>query len=137
MAVWGIGAYFLADKPEDIPEDHADDFCKYGVAVLGYTEKQKPDYYDVMGKMKVGDLIYIKTRFMADKPLKIKAIGIVMNAEILPKDALKGKKGVDVHWIKKSITPPIKIEAKPSANSVRTIFEEKSDEVIREIISYL
>ena len=21
MAVWGIGAYFLADKPEDIPED--------------------------------------------------------------------------------------------------------------------
>ena len=137
MAVWGIGAYFLADKPEDIPEDHASDFCKYGVAVLGYTEEQKPDYYDVMKKMKVGDLIYIKTRFMADKPLKVKAIGIVMNAEILPKDVLKGKKGVDVHWIKHCVTDPIEIEAKPSSNSVRTIFEEKNDDVIREIISHL
>ncbi len=137
MAVWGIGAYFLADKPEDIPEDHASDFCKYEVAVLGYTEEQKPDYYDVMEKMKVGDLIYIKTRFMADKPLKVKAIGIVTNAKILPKDALKGKKGVDVHWIKKSVNHPIEIKAKPSANSVRTIFEEKNDDVIREIISHL
>lgn len=133
----GNRAYFLADKPEDIPEDHADDFCKYGVAVLGYTKEQKPDYYALMKNMKVGDLIYIKTRFMADKPLKVKAIGIITNAEILPKDALPGKEGVDVRWLKNFVTDPIEIESKPSSNSVRTIFEEKNDEVIREIISYL
>ena len=137
MAVWGVGAYFLADEPEDTPEGHADDFCKYGVAVLGYTEQQKPDYYDVMKRMKVGDLIYIKTRFMADKPLKVKAIGIVTDAVICPKDALKEKKGIDVHWLKICVKQPIEIKSKPSANSVRTIFEEKNDDVIREIIMHL
>ena len=71
MAVWGIGAYFQGEG------DITKDCLKEKVAVIGYMEEEKPRYYEMIQSVEVGDLIFIKSRFMLNQPLRIKAVGFV------------------------------------------------------------
>ena len=139
MAVWGIGAYFLGEGGGD----QSDEFIKNGIAVIGYSREEHPDYYELMENIREGDLIYIKSRQMNkyDAPIKLKAIGIVVNAEIKPKNLSVGTaQGIDVYWVNSfndSGREPIKIQVPPSPLYNNTLFEEKDKIVIKEIVSYL
>lgn len=73
MAVWGIGAYFQGEG------DITKDCLKEKVAVIGYMEEEKPRYYEMIQSVEVGDLIFIKSRFMLNQPLRIKAVGFVID----------------------------------------------------------
>jgi len=76
MAVWGIGAYFQGEG------DITKDCLKEKVAVIGYMEEEKPRYYEMIQSVEVGDLIFIKSRFMLNQPLRIKAVGFVIDNEV-------------------------------------------------------
>ncbi len=136
MAVWGIGAYFLGENGGD----KSDEFIEKNIAVIGYSREEHSDYYELMEEIREGDLIFIKSKQMYrnNSPMYLKAIGIVIDAEIKPKNLRVGTaEGIDVHWLKDFSKDPIKIQASPSPMSGITLFEEKRKRVIKKIVSHL
>ncbi len=136
MAVWGIGAYFGEDNGGDMSKE----FIAKNIAVIGYTEAEHPEYYDLMEAINEGDLIYIKStkQHTNNTTIYLKAIGIVVNADIEAKSLNNGTiaNGIDVHWIQSFPEKPKEIQASPSSMRGSTIFEERDKNIIRKIIGY-
>lgn len=75
MAIFGVGAYWDSDKTSD--------FIRHNVAVIGWDEKDAPGLHQIMRHMKVGDIVYLKSSSIGKKRLIVKAIGIILDDEIL------------------------------------------------------
>ena len=101
MAVWGIGAYFQGEG------DITKDCLKEKVAVIGYMEEEKPRYYEMIQSVEVGDLIFIKSRFMLNQPLRIKAVGFVIDNEVKNIPNVYNAKGIKVCWKRDFSDKPI------------------------------
>ena len=133
MAVWGIGAYFPREK-----ENIVEQFYQEEKIVLGYTKEQKPDYYDMFCSINPGDIVFIKSRFMPNVPLRVKAIGIVISNKPSEENGIWGREGLRVKWIKNCINNPIDIEkGKYNDGSTKALYQERDLEVIRKIAELL
>lgn len=133
MAVWGIGAYFSETK-----EDKSKDFVKEGCAIIGYMKEEKPEYYRLLDSIKPCDVIFIKARFMKNKPLKVKAIGIVVSDKPSTENGIWGREGIKVKWIKDFTDDPVEIEKKNNNDgSINTIYEETEQNVLSNIAKFL
>lgn len=71
MAIWGMGANF------SIKDNQLDNFIRENFVCIGWSEQEQPKYYELMKKIKIGDIIYIKSFYITTNPMKIKAIGVV------------------------------------------------------------
>ena len=87
MAIFGIGAYHN-------DEDVSGDFIENQVACIGWSIDDAPSLHHMLGTLKIGDLIYIKSAPIGK--LRIKAVGIIINNEIKTVDKLG--KGLTVNW---------------------------------------
>lgn len=133
MAVWGIGAYFPEAEGDITKQCLSEE-----VAVIGFSPEEKPKYYEMLQSVEVGDLIFIKSRFMLNQPLRVKAIGIVKDSKIETIPNVYHAKGIKVYWIKDFSDAPLQIEkSREYDGDTRTIYQEKNEEVIRQIIELL
>ncbi len=131
MAVWGIGANW---NKQDISEK----FIAYKTAAIGWDVEQNSTYHELIEKVRLGDLIFIKARFMMNVPLRIKGIGLVVDTKLCKENGYHGKDGIKVHWIKDLTDSPVDLSISPSSTkSVQTFYREDNPEVIREIINLL
>nr|WP_296264657.1 hypothetical protein [uncultured Merdimonas sp.] len=128
MSVWGIGAYYPREQI-----DKSSEFIKNAQIYIGYSEKEHPDYYMMLRSIALGDIIFIKARYMLNKPMKIKAIGIATRTY-----GLGDKDGISVVWIKDFTKHPIDIEKdRFNDGSTRTIYQERNPIVINQIAELL
>lgn len=133
MAVWGIGAYF-PEREGDITKQ----CLKEEVAVIGFSKEEKPKYFEMLQSIEVGDLIFIKSRFMLNQPLRIKAVGVVKSSGIETIPNVYNAKGIKVRWIKDFSDAPMQIEkGREQDGDTRTIYQEKNETVIKQIIEML
>lgn len=138
MAVYGIGACY--DK-EDVTKYFVDGNC----ACVGYSEGDAPSLYEMFRRVKIGDIIYIKS-YTPIGTLSIKAIGYVIGKDIedkkFPNNESMGG-GRDVIWkqkfIDKSEWIKVDLEAKERKNNVysNTLYEEYSERIIKMLIDLL
>ncbi len=133
MAVWGIGAYYPGEQ-----EDKAKQFVEKGRIIIGYGEEEHPDYYVMLRSIKPGDIVFIKSRFMLNKPMRIKAIGIAVDYQISEENGMDNRLGMKVNWIKDLTDQPIDIEkGKFNDGSTRTIYQEMDSKIINQIAELL
>lgn len=134
MAVWGIGAYLTSIPPEDVVRFFLDN----GVAVVGHEPSKHPRLDKLKTKIKNGDLIFIKSRHDYSKPLRIKGIGIVTDAEWSLKYGYEDKKGIKVYWVKDlSNDDYVDIPAPNKYGSTHTLYQEDNPDVIQKIVNLL
>ena len=74
MAVFGIGAYF--------DEDVSSDFITEECACIGYGKSEANSLYEMLRRIKKGDIIYIKSYSITGSIVLIKAIGYVIGRNI-------------------------------------------------------
>ncbi|HIZ83013.1 MAG TPA: hypothetical protein H9668_01145 [Firmicutes bacterium] len=130
MAVWGIGANW--DK-----RDVSREFVGYSTASIGYDEKDNSTFHDKMKKVNVGDLIFIKAKFMEKGTMLVKAIGIVTDKSLCLENGFDGHEGIKVHWVRNLTDNPVEIISPGEYGSTHTFYEEKDKNVIKRIIDLL
>jgi hypothetical protein len=123
MSVYGIGAYY--------EEDVSDQFITKGVCCIGYERGEASSLYEMLRRVKIGSVIYIKS--FVRGTLYIKAIGRVTGKNI----EKIGKLGFgrEVDWIvplHKDGRIELKLSAEDMKNNVynNTLYEEYSVTVI-------
>ncbi len=130
MAVWGIGAYDPGKR-----EDKAKLFVDNGMIEVGYTKDEKPMFYRLLHLMDYGDLVFIKARYRYNKPLTIKAIGLVIKTA--EQDFTDHSK-VEICWLLDLTNEPKVIQSEnKSDGSVNTIYQERDPEIIKTIIEMI
>lgn len=126
MAVWGIGAYYTGDKPEDKTQYFIDNEC----ACIGWSKSEAPSLYRMLKSVKLGDIIYIKSFALRNTSVCIKAVGIVTETDT-------SENTVKVKWKRnfKGIEP-ITVTPERYRNNVygNTLYEEYDSEIINEVI---
>ena len=133
MAVWGIGAYYPGEK-----EDKAKKFVEKDRIIIGYSEEDHPDYYEIMGSINPGDIVFIKARFMLNQPMKIKAVGIAVDTDLSNANGMDGQKGIIVKWLKDLTDEPVVLEkTRVNDGSTRTIYQERDLKIIDQIVELL
>lgn len=75
MAIFGVGAFWDSDKTSD--------FIHHNVAVIGWDQNDAPGLHQIMRHMKAGDIVYLKSIYIRKRRLIVKAIGIILDDEIL------------------------------------------------------
>ncbi len=130
MAIFGIGAYY--------DEDVSAEFIQANIVGVGWNVKDAPELHQFMCALKVGDIVYIKAFSPSSPDIIIKAIGIIMNAEI--RTAANSNDlvacGRNVRWIHNQ---ELRIPKPHEKNNVRanTIYEEFNPEVQRMILQHI
>lgn len=90
MAIWGIGAYYFDDR-----EDKSDIFINEGTAFIGYLEKDKPEYYELIKQVRIGDVLVLKARFPLNRHvLRIKAVGMATDTNFNLENGALNRKGI-------------------------------------------
>ena len=132
MAIFGAGAYWERDKTRD--------FVKNNVVVIGWNYNDAPGLHQLLRLMKVGDIVYLKSSPLGKKQLKIKAVGIVLDDEILEQRDLHfitgGSLGRNVGYIwegNKNIT----LQGDKEPVKTFTIYEEHHLGIQREILALI
>ncbi len=136
MAIWGIGAYYFDDR-----EDKSDIFINEGTAFIGYLEKDKPEYYELIKQVKIGDVLVLKARFPLNRHvLRIKAIGMATDTNFNLENGALNRKGIKVKWFFDFRHAPEEIALTKEnnrsdlANTIMKIENESLIEAIAEIL---
>lgn len=130
MAIYGVSATF---DEVDVSQYFIDNNAAGGI---GWPIKYSPDLHQFIQSLKVGDIIYIKSFAKKTQMITIKAVGIVIDNEIVKNFPIVDSKiriGRNVKWIdKKAIT----IENPNSKNNVvnNSFYEEFNPEIQKIII---
>ncbi len=131
MAVWGIGANW--DK-----RDVSKEFVGYSTASIGYDEKDNSTFHKkIIDFVQPGDLIFIKSKFVENGTMLVKAIGIVTDKNLCLENGFDGHKGIKVHWIRNLTDHPVEIDSPGEYGSTHTFYEEKVGAVIKQIVNLL
>ena len=138
MAVFGIGAYY-DDK------DVSDAFVIQKCACIGKTEASS--LYEMLRRIKKGDIIYIKSYSIQKNAVVIKAIGYVIGRSIeeyyFPNTQESMGYGREVLWKRVYeenedwIRVPLPQEDKKNNVYNNTLYEEYSDTVINKLLELL
>lgn len=91
MAIYGIGASY------ERKYDKTEKFINGSCACIGYSMEETPELYMILKSVKVGDVIYIKSRNIQDKQIIIKAVGLVKDNELKNHGDLGT--GIEVSWV--------------------------------------
>jgi hypothetical protein len=128
MAIFGVGAFY------DGRTDVSMDFLKRGVACVGWPKEDAPPLHNLLRRLHVGDIVYIKAHPPGRK-LTVKAVGIVTNDNVTEHVDLGF--GVPVKWIWRGST--VIAEAANERYNVRnnTLYEEMSPEFQSRILKLL
>jgi hypothetical protein len=126
MAIYGVGAFFDGDV--------SDDFITNSLVGVGWDENDAPELQEYFKSLKVGDIVYIKSKPIGRADITVKGIGIIRDNAIL---TIKDKNGLintgrNVEWL---TTDHFVIPRPTEKNHVRenTIYEEFHPEVQKEI----
>lgn len=140
MAVFGIGAYY-----DD--EDVSDAFVTQKCACIGYGKTEASSLYEMLRRIKKGDIIYIKSYSIQKNAVVIKAIGYVIGRSIeeyfFPNSQESMGYGREVLWksvYKENedwIRVPLPQEDKKNNVYNNTLYEEYSDTVINKLLELL
>lgn len=140
MAVFGIGAYYDDD---DVSSDFINEKC----ACIGYDKTDASSLYEMLRRIKKGDIIYIKSYNIKTKTVLIKAIGYVTGRNIkefnFPNSAESMGFGRKILWKKifeenkDWIRVPLADEDQKNNVYNNTLYEEYSDTVINKILELL
>lgn len=106
------------------------DFLSKGVACVGWDPTDAPSLHRILKQITVGDLIYIKSH-PPDAGLRIKAVGIVVDAEV--KNVKNLGMGVQVKWIWRGDEFIGKIDDKYNVRNI-TLYEEFNPDVQKRVI---
>lgn len=142
MAVFGAGAYYNVDVTKD--------FLKQGCFCIGYEKKDASALYEMLRRVKIGDIVYLKSFNMGKKgesgKIFIKAIGFVVGQSIKSLTFDDGSDmgyGRKVKWIKdfsdREKWIEVELNAEERVNNVyaNTLYEEYSARIIEELINLL
>lgn len=133
MAIWGIGANY--NDPDGKKRNVLRLFLASGRAYIGYSQAQAPSLHRMLGTIKAGDIIYVKS-FWA-KRLNIKALGIVTDPTAVKTDDMGT--GISVKWKKDFKAISFDIDAPRGKNNVysNTLYEEFNPEIANLLINEL
>jgi hypothetical protein len=128
MSIYGIGAYYDG-------VDVSDDFLTTGYACIGYNKNEASSLYEMLRRIKIGSIVYIKS--FVNGTLYIKGIGWVKGRDIIKVNDTLGY-GREVFWIaplSKKSWIKIKLSKEDMKNNVynNTLYEEYSNEIINKI----
>lgn len=142
MAVFGAGAYYNVDVTKDFLEQEC--FC------IGYEKKDASALYEMLRRVKIGDIVYLKSFNMGKKgeagKIFIKAVGFVIGQNIKPMTFSNGSDmgyGRKVKWVKdfsdREDWFELELNAEERINNVysNTLYEEYSARIIRYVIDLL
>lgn len=133
MAIWGIGANY--NDPDGKKRNVLRLFLASGRAYIGYRQAQAPSLHRMLGTIKAGDIIYVKS-FWA-KRLNIKALGIVTDPTAVKTDDMGT--GISVKWKKDFKAISFDTDAPGGKNNVysNTLYEEFNPEIANLLIDEL
>lgn len=133
MAIWGIGANY--NDPDGKKRNVLRLFLASGRAYIGYSQAQAPSLHRMLGTIKAGDIIYVKS-FWAKK-VNIKALGIVTDPTAIKTDDMGT--GISVKWKKDFKAISFDIDAPGGKNNVysNTLYEEFNPEIANLLIDEL
>jgi len=139
MAVYGIGAYY--------DEDVSSDFVNKECACIGYDKTDASSLYEMLRRIKKGDIIYIKSYNFSNSTVVIKAIGYVIGRNIkefnFPNSTDSMGFGRKILWKRVFeenedwIRVPLADEDKKNNVYNNTLYEEYSDTVINKILEFI
>lgn len=134
MAIYGIGAMY------DGTDDMTETFLSKGGAYLGWRDQEAPYAHQLLRRIGVGDVIYIKS-YSPQTGLYIKAVGMVMEpAEPVHDDDLGTRLGVDWRWVADPLDEPLligKVEDKADFMRRGSLYEEMNPTLQRRIVGLL
>lgn len=131
MAIYGIGA-----KIDEI--DVFGDFINKSIACIGYEKADASSIYEMFRRIKIGDIIYIKS--FAFRKLNIKAIGFVTGVTIKEYENLGY--GRQAKWLydmtKRENWMELELTDAEYKNNVynNSLYEEYSRRIINKIINH-
>jgi len=128
MAIYGIGASYEKQKV-----DMSEKFVSKELACIGHTYEDAPSLHKLLGQIKIGDLIYIKS-WPKNVGLTIKAVGIVIDNEI--KDYNIGT-GLKVKYIWKGREVIGQLKEDPYNVRRNTLYEEFNPDIQKKVIQLL
>lgn len=127
MAIYGIGAYY--------GEDVSADFINASLVGVGWSKDEAPELHEFIGKLKPGDIVYIKSFPPRSENMTVKAVGIITSEEVLNAQSTNGlvEAGRRVSWLD---TGEFTIQKPAEKNNVRrnTLYEEHHPLVRRAIL---
>jgi len=142
MAIFGAGAYYDVDVTKDFLEQEC--FC------IGYEKKDASALYEMLRRVKIGDIVYLKSFHMGKKgeygKIFIKAIGFVVGQNIKSFTFSSGNDmgyGRKVKWVKdfsdREDWVELELNAEDRVNNVygNTLYEEYSARIIKTVIDLL
>jgi len=142
MAVFGAGAYYDVDVTKDFLEEEC--FC------IGYEKEDASALYEMLRRVKIGDVVYLKSFNMGKKgesgKIFIKAIGFVVGQGIKSFTFSNGNDmgyGRKVKWIKDFSNREdwfeLELNSEERINNVyaNTLYEEYSARIIKNLIILL
>lgn len=134
MSVYGMGSLFSAT------EEQLGNFVSEGFACIGWKKKEKPELYEILNSIKIGDIIYIKALPFNSKSMKIKAVGVV-TAEPQNTNTHHGyeecENEIGVKWLKSNINKSINIDDSNINKRKGSLFIETNTDYIDKIISFI
>ena len=125
MAIYGIGASYGRKH------DKTEEFINKSCACIGYSMDETPELFMILKSVKVGDIIYIKSRSIQDQKIIIKAVGLVKDNELKNHEDLGT--GVEVSWVWKGEK---RIDISGLKNNVynNTMYEEFTPAIQQELL---
>lgn len=139
MAVYGIGAYY---DDTDVSCHFIDKEC----ACIGYDESDASSLYEMLRRIKKGDIIYLKSYSIKGSVVVIKAIGYVIGRDIekfyFPNNTRMGL-GRKVLWKRVYESNPewikVALPQEDLKNNVynNTLYEEYSDTILNKVLGLL
>lgn len=134
MSVYGMGSMFSST------DEQLKNFVKDGFACIGWRCEDKPELYEILNDIKIGDIIYIKSLYHASKAMKVKAVGIV-TSELKRQNTHQGYENceneIGVKWLNSSINKYIIIYDDRLKERKGSLFAETNKDYIKEIISFI
>lgn len=140
MAVYGIGAYYDG-------EDVSKDFIQKNCACIGYDKSDASSLYEMLRRIKIGDIIYLKSYTWNNATVNIKAIGFVIGRKIenfeFPNSNDPMGFGREVLWKKVYDNSADWIRVTLPQEDLKynvynnTLYEEYSESVIKELLKQL
>lgn len=134
MAVYGMGSLFGGTN------EQLSNFINEGFVCIGWKNTDKPELYEVLNNIKIGDIIYIKALFVRSKTMKIKAVGIA-TSEVKRENTHHGyedcENEISIKWLNTDINKIINVEDSDLNKRKGSLFIETNPEYIKNIIEFI
>ncbi len=137
MAIWGVGAKFGGW------DNKLESFSKENFWCTGFSEQQKPEVYDMIKNIQIGDIVYVKSLPISSNIMNVRAVGIVTDS-FKDSNSHKGFENcsneIGVKWLIADLNQPllkVEITDKYINDRKTTIFKEYNMQIVAKVIGLL